>query len=162
MTEDELNKHKEDAHTRTECTHCGKMIIVSYLSNHIKLRHEQDKRVVCDLCGKVSNNKHAHKYHYQLEHDVQQKLQCDICGEWLKHKDTLRMHMSVRHIQGPQTCSICGRVSPNRKALAKHKKIHLADTKERFKCIVCSKGFRDNTKLKVLATALVTKTKFAK
>lgn len=59
MTEDELNQHKVDAHTRTECPHCNKMIIVSYLATHIRLRHEQDKRVVCDLCGRISNNKHG-------------------------------------------------------------------------------------------------------
>lgn len=34
------------------------------------------------------------------------------------------------------------------KALTKHKKIHLEGSKDRFKCIVCGKGFRDRTKLK--------------
>lgn len=57
--------------------------------------------------------------------------------------------MSVRHIQGPQTCPTCGKVSPNRKALTKHLEIHIADTKDQFKCIVCGKGFRHSTKLKV-------------
>lgn len=57
--------------------------------------------------------------------------------------------MKSIHVQGPQTCTICGRTSTNMKALAKHKKIHLEGTKERFKCIVCGKGFRDRTKLKV-------------
>lgn len=53
------------------------------------------------------------------------------------------------HLKGPQTCTVCGRVSTNMKSLAKHKKIHLEGSKERFKCIVCGKGFRDRTKLKV-------------
>lgn len=57
--------------------------------------------------------------------------------------------MKSIHIEGPQTCTICGRISTNMKALAKHKKIHTAGSKERFKCIVCGKGFRDRTKLKV-------------
>lgn len=57
--------------------------------------------------------------------------------------------MKSIHVEGPQTCSVCGRISTNMKALAKHKKIHLEGSKERFKCIVCGKGFRDRTKLKV-------------
>lgn len=57
--------------------------------------------------------------------------------------------MKSIHIEGPQTCTICGRISTNMKALSKHKKIHLEGSKERFKCIVCGKGFRDRTKLKV-------------
>lgn len=66
----------------------------------------------------------------------------------LKHKDILRKHMLLQHIQGPQTCPICGKISPNSKALGMHKKIHTEDYKEKFKCIVCGKGFRENTKLK--------------
>lgn len=57
--------------------------------------------------------------------------------------------MKSIHVEGPQTCTICGRISTNMKALSKHKKIHLEGSKERFKCIVCGKGFRDRTKLKV-------------
>lgn len=67
----------------------------------------------------------------------------------LKHKDILRKHMFLQHVQGPQTCNICGKISPNSKALGMHKKIHSDDYKEKFKCIVCGKGFRENTKLKV-------------
>lgn len=66
-----------------------------------------------------------------------------------KNRENLRSHMKSIHIEGPQTCTICGRISTNMKALAKHKKIHTAGSKERFKCIVCGKGFRDRTKLKV-------------
>lgn len=57
--------------------------------------------------------------------------------------------MSFFFPSGPTACQICGRISTNMKALAKHKKIHLEGSKERFKCIVCDKGFRDRTKLKV-------------
>lgn len=76
-------------------------------------------------------------------------LQCDICKEWFKNRDTIRAHMSYVHVQGPQPCSVCGKVSANRKALRKHMTIHLESWKDRFKCIICGRGFRDNTKLKV-------------
>lgn len=57
--------------------------------------------------------------------------------------------MKSIHLEGPKTCNVCGKVSTNMKALSKHKKIHLEGSKERFKCVVCNKGFRDRTKLKV-------------
>lgn len=57
--------------------------------------------------------------------------------------------MNLVHIEQTQTCSICGKISPNRKALRDHKKIHIESTKDRFKCIVCGKGFRHSTKLRV-------------
>lgn len=65
-----------------------------------------------------------------------------------KNRENLRAHMKGIHIDGPKTCDICGKISTNMKALKKHKKIHQEGTKERFKCIVCGKGFRDRTKLK--------------
>lgn len=44
---------------------------------------------------------------------------------------------------------ILGKISANRKALRKHQTIHLESWKDRFKCIICGRGFRDSTKLKV-------------
>lgn len=81
-TVEQLNQHVIENHSREECPHCNKMIGTTYMTQHIKLRHDIDQRVVCDLCGKVSSSNHMHKYHFRIEHDVQQKLQCDICGIW--------------------------------------------------------------------------------
>lgn len=66
-----------------------------------------------------------------------------------RNKNSLREHMRVRHIQVPEVCSICGKMSANKKALMKHKKFHFAEAREKFKCNVCGRGFRDSTKLKV-------------
>lgn len=66
-----------------------------------------------------------------------------------RNKNSLREHMRVRHIQVPEVCSICGKMSANKKALMKHKKFHFAEAREKFKCTVCGRGFRDSTKLKV-------------
>lgn len=59
------------------------------------------------------------------------------------------MHFLYRHKQKPVVCPICGKLSPNKKALTVHKRIHREDYKERFKCPICEKGFRDRTKLRV-------------
>lgn len=99
----------------------------------------------------------------------------DICKEWFKSRDTIRAHMNYVHVQGPQglfsfffivvritirsvfyanltsclACPICGKISANRKALRKHQTIHMDSWKDRYKCIICGRGFRDSTKLKV-------------
>lgn len=80
---------------------------------------------------------------------MSEPLQCDICKEWFKSRDTIRAHMKYVHVQGPQACPICGKISANRKALRKHQTIHMEAWKDRFKCIICGRGFRDSTKLKV-------------
>lgn len=74
------------------------------------------------------------------------------CLRRLKHRDALKGHM-LRHVQGPQKCSICGHISPNRKALGKHKHVHDPGRKERFRCTTCGKTCRDKLSLQVLVPA---------
>lgn len=62
--------------------------------------------------------------------------------------------MNYVHVQGPTACPICGKISANRKALRKHQTIHIESWKDRFKCIICGRGFRDSTKLKVSAKCI--------
>lgn len=40
-------------------------------------------------------------------------------------------------------------MSANRRALRKHLRTHVASLKDKHKCDICNKGFRDRTKLKV-------------
>lgn len=77
-----LDDHFSASHTRTECPHCKKLILVSYIAKHIKERHDVDKNVICDICGKVSPNAYMHASHHQVMHEVQEKVQCAICGDW--------------------------------------------------------------------------------
>lgn len=81
-TQELLDDHFAKNHTRTECPHCQKMILVSYIAQHIKDRHDANKNVICDICGKVSPNAYIHSSHYQVMHVVQEKLQCAKCGDW--------------------------------------------------------------------------------
>lgn len=81
-TQNELDEHIKQDHHRTNCPHCNKKIKLYYLPLHIKYYHDKDQRIVCDLCGNISNNKYTHKSHYNLVHDNQPRLQCDICKVW--------------------------------------------------------------------------------
>lgn len=115
---------------------------------------------MCEHCGQVYMNTRSLQDHIQRKHEVSEPLQCDICKEWFKSRDTIRAHMNYVHVQAPQACPTCGKISANRKALRKHQTIHLESWKDRYKCIVCDRGFRDSTKLKVNSKFIFTQNQF--
>lgn len=80
-TQQLLDEHITVKHKRTECQHCNKMVLESFLAKHIENRHGT-AHMICELCGKVSLNKQMHREHYRALHEVVEKLQCDICGQW--------------------------------------------------------------------------------
>lgn len=67
----------------------------------------------------------------------------------VKTKKTLQQHMSDKHFSKPVTCDTCGKKCISKKALTRHKKIHDDRLKERFKCLICLKGFVNAWALKV-------------
>lgn len=148
-TKDDLIAHKIATHKRIQCTHCPDLKLVLDLNLHLKNMHGIIQNTICHICGQVFHSNTSFLSHFRGVHEVNEPLQCDICKDWFKSRDSIRSHMTYVHIQGPQTCQICGKVSTNRKSLLKHQLIHIESRKDRFKCIICSKGFRDNTKLKV-------------
>lgn len=81
-TQEQLNEHIQQSHSRINCPHCNKLIKLYYLPLHIKFFHDKDQRIVCDLCGHVSKNINTHKSHVRLVHEQQERLQCDICKDW--------------------------------------------------------------------------------
>lgn len=148
-TQDALITHKITFHKRIQCTYCPDLKLVLDLNTHLKNMHGIIQNTICEHCGQVFQSNATYLSHVKGIHEVHQPLQCDICKDWFKSRDSLRSHMTYVHIQGPQTCQICGKTSTNRKSLLKHQLIHVESRKDRYKCIVCGKGFRDNTKLKV-------------
>lgn len=81
-TQEKLDEHLKQNHKRSECTHCNKKMASYYLPTHIKLYHDKDQRIVCDLCGHVANNMYLYQSHHRIAHEIQPKLQCDICKDW--------------------------------------------------------------------------------
>lgn len=139
-TKDDLIAHKINAHKRIQCTHCPDLKLVLDLNTHLKNMHGIIQTTICEHCGQEFHSNATFLSHVKGVHEVHEPLQCDICKDWFKTRDSIRSHMTYVHIQGPQTCQICGKVSTNRKSLLKHQKIHIESRKDRFKCIVCGKG----------------------
>lgn len=139
-TKDDLIAHKINTHKRIQCTNCPDLKLVLDLNTHLKNMHGIIQTTICEHCGQEFHSNATFLSHVKGVHEVHEPLQCDICKDWFKSRDSIRSHMTYVHIQGPQTCQICGRVSRNRKSLLKHQKIHIESRKDRFKCIVCGKG----------------------
>lgn len=73
-----------------------------------------------------------------------------------KNRHVLKTHMPT-HIYGPTKCDICGHVSPHRRAWVEHKRQHRPGIKDRWKCDVCDRGFREKKRLEVQNASLDTK-----
>lgn len=80
-TQQLLDDHIAVKHKRTDCPHCMKIVLESFLAKHIENRHGTG-HIICELCGKVSLNKQMHKEHFKSIHEITEKLQCDICTQW--------------------------------------------------------------------------------
>lgn len=116
-SKDALIAHKTVAHRRIQCTNCPDLKLVVDLNKHLRDVHGIVQNSICEICGQVYTNTRSLQDHIQRKHEVHERLQCDICKEWFKSRDTIRAHMSYVHVQGPQTCSVCGKVSANRKVM---------------------------------------------
>lgn len=170
-----LDDHCTAKHQRAECVHCKKMILQSFIARHIRMRHEANN-VVCELCGKVSLSERMHTEHYKMSHECVERLQCDLCGQTYALRTYLKLHISnylytlevfyflfffryknkhmmkihmVTHISGPMVCPICGHVSPHRRAWNVHTRSHRPGIRDRQKCDVCGRGFREKRLLEV-------------
>lgn len=78
-----LDQHVSQEHVKEQCPYCDKSMLRASLAFHIKNIHEQQFQIVCEICGKLSNRKEAHRLHYEYEHlhYQQNRFQCDICGK---------------------------------------------------------------------------------
>lgn len=117
QSKEALIAHKTVAHRRIQCTHCPDLKLVVDLNKHLRDVHSIIQNSICEICGQVYTNTRSLQDHIQRKHEVHEPLQCDICKEWFKSRDTIRAHMSYVHVQGPQTCTVCGKVSANRKVI---------------------------------------------
>ncbi|XP_061919200.1 zinc finger protein 91 isoform X3 [Entelurus aequoreus] len=69
------------------------------------------------------------------------KYLCPSCGRLFRHMGRLRAHMLTHDPQQSYACSCCGKTLENWTKLWRHQRIH-RQRQGRFKCPLCSKGFR--------------------
>lgn len=124
-------------------------------STHIQLNHQLadlpvEEQFVCEYCAKVFGRKASVRTHIRSIHFhevLKKRKQCDICKKWLSSSGSLTAHMK-RHVDGPQNCPKCDKVTANRTALDNHiRRFHVY--KQRNKCQLCEKTFTSAKALQV-------------
>ena len=100
---------------RTNVNNCLKLHIM-----RIHNANEDNKKHVCELCGKAFFTKTSLKEHIYTHSDVK-RYSCEVCGKQLRNDSSFRRHMmSVHNVK--QTCDICGKDIFTKVGLAFHKK----------------------------------------
>lgn len=80
------------------CNSCDtKFSGISELNNHIKLKHEQQEKLKCDLCDKIFQ-KYKIEAHIQAVHE-NNSIKCNICEKNFTDKKNLRHHLNSIHLK---------------------------------------------------------------
>ena len=96
---------------------------------------------VCEECGSHVNNL---KQHMEAVHCTT-KLLCPHCSNPFKNQDNLKKHIEWVHVKDP--CPECGEMIGRKKMTRHMQSKHTSIYDRRFKCDICGKGFRENSKL---------------
>ncbi|KAH8407552.1 hypothetical protein KR222_005287, partial [Zaprionus bogoriensis] len=150
-----LNKHVPKSEFKFTCTECNKKFLTERkLKNHMNSMHDPESIIICDKCGKQMRTKIILKKHQELMHSNTPRpepelKQCQICGAWLKGMTGLKQHMKSIHVEsaGEHRCHVCGKISPNARALRRHI-YHNHECERKFKCTMCDKAFKRPQELK--------------
>ncbi|XP_053699458.1 transcription factor grauzone-like [Sabethes cyaneus] len=138
-----LKGHETLDNATVKCEICGKAFPTeALLKTHVKIRHTRPTDYICDVCAKGFYSKAEflrHKQSHELT-PAELRVQCDVCKQWLKNQTSFRKHYQ-RHQQGPASCDLCDHVSPNKAALAGHKR-HRHREPTQHVCQECGKEFR--------------------
>lgn len=133
----ELKAHY-NSHRTIKCIHCDAAFIKnSYLKDHM-LMHSNDKKFVCDVCGKSFKYRNGLSVHKTV-HLAYKSHICDVCGLGFNAKNTLLTHIKLKHSADEKkyACSECDLVFKVKSWLDKH--FQRKHTKNRSKDFVCSK-----------------------
>ncbi|XP_058833759.1 transcription factor grauzone-like [Topomyia yanbarensis] len=137
-----LKGHETLDNETAKCAECEKSFpSEALLKTHIKIRHTRPTDYICDVCAKGFYSKTDFLRH-KKEHELSPaalRVQCDICQLWFRSRIHLNDHKR-RHRQPPVTCDLCGHTSPNKKAMASHKRLRHGESS--LVCQECGKTFK--------------------
>jgi len=96
-----LKGHIKTVHEKLPCVHCGELIPVSVMSEHIRAQHtsNNDKRHKCDVCGKGFNDMGPFKDHKNI-HTGEKPYKCKYCSACFASRGNHRQHEKTHIGQG--------------------------------------------------------------
>ncbi|XP_067004133.2 zinc finger protein 585A [Anabrus simplex] len=120
------------------CEKCGKLFKTrSAYFNH---RNKEDKKLVCDVCGKFCPNKTLLRRH-RLSHLGMRPFLCTRCGKRFTDKSVWKVHQRVHTGERPYKCLICMKSFAYRSSIVQHKQRHTGTLQKNFQCKICGKCF---------------------
>lgn len=122
-----LKAHKERVHEGRvspvfQCDMCKVTYkIKQMLINHIRSKHEGEKRYKCAQCRKGFNDTKS-LYNHILLHTGRKPYQCEYCNISFRRKDSRDHHRRKHTGEQPYQCSDCGQMFSTYNNRSKHRK----------------------------------------
>ncbi|CAD6996787.1 unnamed protein product [Ceratitis capitata] len=127
------------------CPHCEqKFPTKSYVAQHIKYVHMNERSFICEECGEAVRSKSQLKEH-MLTHTDYAPFECEVCKKGFKNQVRLKNHMET-HNPNKHICAECGLQLNSRATLNRHLLVH-SDVMQ-HKCDFCGRAFKRAKALK--------------
>ncbi|XP_043603823.1 zinc finger protein 567-like isoform X1 [Bombus pyrosoma] len=119
-------KSKHDGERRYKCAQCEKGFNdTKSLYNHVLL-HTGKKPFVCEYCNMSFRRKDS-RDHHRRKHTGEQPYQCPDCGESFSTYNNRSKHRKKEHGEGDPECPECGEKCSNQQEIRIHLNKHLGE-----------------------------------
>lgn len=145
-----VHETKNGEEEELKCSICEKKFVrIEQLARHTKVVHLlQDKRHVCNECGRAFNRLDNLKTHQRIHTGIKDtsKLHlCIYCGKEFNNSSNMIVHMRRHTGERPYKCNQCGKGFPRSHDLKCHERTHSGE--KPYLCTLCGKSFNKSNKL---------------
>ncbi|XP_076750252.1 uncharacterized protein LOC143423071 [Xylocopa sonorina] len=129
-------KSKHNGERRYKCAQCEKGFNdTKSLYNHVLL-HTGKKPFICEYCNMSFRRKDS-RDHHRRKHTGEQPYQCPDCGESFSTYNNRSKHRKREHGEGDPECPECGQKCSNQQEIRIHLNKHLGEKLKKLRNIKC-------------------------
>ncbi|XP_058065773.1 zinc finger protein 184-like [Anopheles bellator] len=137
-----------------QCGTCAKTFrFKSHFQDHL-MTHTKEKKYSCAECGRTFAYKNSYQRHFLIHRD-ENRHQCTVCGKQFGKLSHLTFHRKSHGSGAAEVTLSAGRpvggdFTFDRSLPVHHRRVAApsADDPGRFKCVICSKSFREEKELR--------------